>query len=597
MRYKITWHLVLFTFIIMASVASASENETASDELRDAVHRVRDAVLDYFKPVDGFITGVDGDSVKGKLQGASTVNKGVRFSVFRAGAPFYHPVTNELIGKAENFIGRVEVVEPEADEGSYSFIVIQGDLKAGDIVRITTSNIKLAFFQDRKSDWSLSELFYKALKDSGRFDILEKYTPVYEPDHLAGLARELGAEATLMFSTPVSEEQKRLDVKLFWAEDAQLFGEVQEVVSRDVTLITTPGEEFLAASVVDREPWGSFKVSKGRLIAIGDVDGTEGEELILSDGNNIIVYGMKDELRVLWTIEGTNAENHLSLDVLDVNGNGVSEIFVTSMVDSNRITTDTDDIRESPRSNDEAEMNSYVLEYEAASGYRRIAEGMPYFLRVMGNRLLMQKYDWQHIFSGPVHEAAWLDGQYTPQKALKLPGNLNIYGFTYVDWENQGKRHIVSYTDKGYLIMYDAEGNQLWKSSRSFGDFALTFSRKTISLASPVRKWSVRGRLIPVKTARGQEVVVVDKIPFVSQVSMPGLGYRGAEVHSLWWDGASMDDRRILDEVSGKISDFWVQGRHLFLMAKGGMLSLVKNAASGEFEKGSLIYYYDMGPQ
>jgi hypothetical protein len=69
-------------------------------------------------------------------------------------------------------------------DGLYICTVIKGDVKAGDLARISTSKIKLAFFQERKSDWTLSEAFYSSIKDSERFEILESYTPAYKPEDL-----------------------------------------------------------------------------------------------------------------------------------------------------------------------------------------------------------------------------------------------------------------------------------------------------------------------------------------------------------------------------------------------------------------------------
>ncbi|MEF9426562.1 MAG: hypothetical protein L0956_05080, partial [Candidatus Mariimomonas ferrooxydans] len=194
----------------METGAGSSADLTGGD---NAIHKARDSVLSYFYPQSGVITGVENGTVNVKFSTEEKLRKGMRFSVFREGKPFYHPVTKEPMGKTEELIGRIEIseVQPGIDhenDGSCLCRIVRGSLEIGDTVRITSSRIKLAFFQDKKADWSLSEVFYEALKESGRFDILESYTKNYEPDELSEAARGLGAEAVLMFSTPTDAGER-----------------------------------------------------------------------------------------------------------------------------------------------------------------------------------------------------------------------------------------------------------------------------------------------------------------------------------------------------------------------------------------------------
>lgn len=584
--------LVLNTSVLSAgntanSAGTSSREETASG-VSEGVNKARDLVLNYFTPFSGTVAGVEDGRVKVRFEGEGDVKKGMRFSVLREGKVFYHPVTNEPIGKTEEFIGRIEAEKREALDGSYICKIVKGDIKVGDVVRITSSRIKLAFFQDRKSDWNLSEAFFASLKESGRFEILESYTPSYDPEDLSRLARKLNAEAVLMLSTPVKDGKKHLNVQLFWTEDAKSFGEIEEVTGPDIIGMLTPDEEFISATLTDTEPWGSYNLKGGHLLAMGDVDSNGVNELVLSDGNNIIIYSLENELREQWTIKGGNYEKHLSIDIFDVNNNGAAEIFVTSLTDRSEIRTDESMI--AIENSEESKVQSYVIEYDTSQGYRKIKDDMPYFLRISGKTLLMQKFSPIKIFSGPVFEGEWRDNGYHPKRPLNVSEDVNIYGFTYIDWQNMGQRYLATFDNNGYLKLYDDRANLIWKSKKTYGRFEQSFERETHSVANPTISWSVRGRLIPVQTERGQEIVVINKNPMIQQV--PGLGIKGADVYSLWWDGGVMDEKLILNNISGNITDFWIEGRKLFLIARGDMLSFVKNAITGEFTKGSILYYY-----
>ena len=280
------------------------------------------------------------------------------------------------------------------------------------------------------------------------------------------------------------------------------------------------------------------------------------------------------------------------MDIFDLNSNGTPEIFVTVLTGTDIMSDEINDSN-SGSSKGTARLSSYVIEYDASDGYQKIKKKMPYFFCLIDERLLLQKFGSRNIFDGPVYEGEWKDGNYQPAKLLKLPSGVNIYGFTFVDWQNTGKIQLMTYDDDGYLHLYDKNGEFLWKSKDSYGKFELTFAKKTYSVVRSDAKWSVRGRLVAVKTPRGQEVIAVGKVPFVSR--LPGLGTTGAEVYSLWWDGSMMDEKMILGEVSGSVSDYWLEKGNLFLVAQGNMVSLVKNMASGELTKGGMLYYYNFG--
>jgi hypothetical protein len=547
----------------------------------DGINKATDLMLDYFHPLSGVVTNVENGVVRVKFENDVSVKNGMRYSVFREGGPFYHPVTNKTVGYTEDFVGRIEVTDGNPLDGLYLFTIIKGDIKAGDITRITSSKIKLAFFQDRKSDWELSELFYNSIERSGRFEILESYAPTLKPEKLSELAGELGAGAILVVSTRLKEEREFLNLRLYWAEDSMMFGEIEEPVSRETAKALASDEEFVFAASSGTEPRGSYRLAGGKLITMGDVDGNGIREIVISDGNNIRIYNLKDEIQDLWLIKGKSKEKHLYLDTLDLNNNGMSEIFVTSMVNSNNAGINSKSVK----------IRSFVVEYDPSKGYGKIKDNIPYLLRVAGNELFMQKSSAHKVFDGTVYQGEWKDGHYQPESPLEIPAGVNIYDFSFIDWQNNGRTHLMTFDEKGYLSLFDESGQLVWKSPKTYGKNPVSFKRETYSSAGTAEKLFVRDRLIPVKTERGQEVVVANWIPAVSR--MPGLGIKELEFYSLWWDGIVMDEKLILSEVPGTITDYRVEGNRLFLVARDGLFSFFKKITSGEFSKGSTLYYYN----
>ncbi|MEW6599563.1 MAG: hypothetical protein AB1499_01195 [Nitrospirota bacterium] len=569
------------------AVPEIQEAESKQDTVPEGIYKARDEVLGYFVPANADIVSVEGRTLKIRPGDNDHVRKGMRFSVFRQGAPFYHPVTNELIGYTEDLAGRIEITGDGPVDGLYEGTIISGDIRQGDIARVSTSRIKLAFFQDRTADWSVSEAFYGALKDSGRFEFMEAYTPDNSADTLARLARGLGAEAALFFSTYGRDGQSFVDIKLYWAEDGGLAGEVVEAFKSDA-VIPAPGDEFVSAVFEASRPWKAYNLPGGLLIAMGDVDGNGVDELAVSDGRNIRIYSVKKDFMELWNIKPEIGGSHLSLDILDVNNNGRAEIFVTSAVNPGSLSA-SDDVS----SKNDMSLNSFVLEYDPSEGFRKINENMPYFMRAVGSTLLMQRFSSSRIFGGPVYKARWNGGRYEPSVPFVLPPVANIYGFAFVDWNNSGRADVMTYDKDGRLCLYDDRREMKWRSENSYGPFTFTFESSTRSVANPVVKWSVRGRLAVVKTGRGQEIIAVNREPVLSV--MPSLGANKAEVYSLRWDGSTMETKLIMNEIYGSVTDYWIQGKELFLVARAGLGTFLNRLAQGEFTVSSILFYYNFG--
>jgi hypothetical protein len=560
------------------------------------VNSLRDVVLSYFYPVSGTVVGVSREAVTISVQTEHSLKNGIRLSVYREGKPYYHPVTKEQIGRTESRIGRIEIngmqsgtTRDHPGERLYTCRVIKGSPVVGDIVRVSSSIISLAFFQDKKADWTISEMFYASLRDSGRFRLLESYTTTYERGELAQRARDLGAEAVMLFSTPAKNEKMFLKAQLIWPEDGSVFAEFEEIVEPSIARGLVPEDELIALGSIEGEPWGQHKLVGGELMAMGDVDGNRGRELVVSDGNDIRIYNYEDELREAWVIKGNRQARHISLDVLDFNKNGIAEIFVTSLTGDDFDSDISDGVI--MKKKNVHDIVSFVIEYDPSEGYRRIWERAPYALRVVGTALLMQGFTPNKALSGPVYRGIWKDGHYETGTPLELPDDVGIYGFTYVDWDNSGRPHVLAFDDKGYLRLYSG-GELLWNSKESYGRFDMSFEKKTYSVVQTDEEWVVKGRLIPVKTNRGQEALVVKRIPFLSK--LPGLGYKKAEVYSIWWDGEIMDESMVMGGVYGSVTDYWLEGNNLLLLARPNFLVSLKTALAGDFVKGSLLYYYNL---
>jgi hypothetical protein len=315
--------LVFLTSLVLSgagnSVAAGPVQESAPIVIESSsgdfvgIGNARDRVLAYFNRVDGSVEKVDEEYAWIRVEGGVGLTRGMRFSVFRDGGIFLHPVTNEPIGTSDKYVGKIEITDENAVDELYKCTVLNGDISAGDNIRITSSRIKLAFFQDRSSDWAISELFHDALEETARFEILESFTSTYEPEVLTELSRKLGAEAVLMFSTSSVKRSKNLNIKLYWAEDSKMFSEILEPLKQDNIDAIKDETKDLSTASGKTGLEKIYELDGGNLFAIGDVDGDGKDNVVIGDDNKVVIYSVNDELQEMWSVKGPRSGSIISI--------------------------------------------------------------------------------------------------------------------------------------------------------------------------------------------------------------------------------------------------------------------------------------------
>ena len=185
-------------------------------------------------------------------------------------------------------------------------------------------------------------------------------------------------------------------------------------------------------------------------VAVGDVTG---------DGKVELLVLLDDQLRVYkWQGRGFNQLLHVlnaedvtrifySLDVADINGNGVEEVFVTSL------------------SSQGPSLSSFVLEYKNDKFIKTWTD-VDRYLRVMdvgaGKRMLLsQERGSASPFYGPVHKMTWRRGRYVDGGSLSLPEKANIYNFVRVDLNGSGTAKTVLMSEDGEIYLYDGSERKL----------------------------------------------------------------------------------------------------------------------------------------
>lgn len=315
-----------------------------------------------------------------------------------------------------------------------------------------------------------------------------------------------------------------------------------------------------AEQPLDRKTfWKSQQFSNQfRGIDIGDVNGDNLNETVFIDPNNIFVYQKKgDAFKLIQQLAGKKYDNYISLDVTDINGNGIKEIIVSSYSGP--------------------EVDSFVMEYRNGK-FETIAANLPWFLRVIQNGdsapiLLGQRRGLEDPFDTPIYEITWSNGKYQEGKRMKIPQGLSIYGLTMDKLGASGAERIISLSSDDYLYIFEQTlkplskvlvfgGSQelVWKSEEVFGGSNTTIEPMMMAQSGEVdnKTWFINSRILTYDTNKdGKREIIIPKNLSSSGRMFQNLKlFTSAEVHDLEWDGLGIVESWKTKKISGYVADY-----------------------------------------
>jgi len=544
--------LIIICFLIMASFAFAKE---------DPITVLKDSTLKFFHPVTGKITGVEGNKVVMDIGLKNEIMSGMRLNILSEGGPFIHPVTKELLGRLEAITGKVEIKDAQSETSTA--LIIKGNAKAGDKVRISGAKVKMMFCQDKKIDWYLADEYYRKLKETGRIEMIDTSLETEDENLALNEAKRLGADVALMLTSKEADKGTLVMQKLLWVSDGSKFFETQAKVDTAYAKELKFGEEYFRpnageAALVYHLPY------RAQLVTTGDFDGDGKQEIMLSAGKDVRAYLPAVDLQFLWEIKGKVSDDYIRIDAIDLNKNGRDEIVITSMRNE--------------------EVFSAIYELEGPE-FKKLWEGK-YFLRKIGAGLIAQAYSRSAGFDGDVVSLIW-EGDYKTGEKLRLPKEVNIYDFAFIEGADKEKL-VFAYDEAGFLNLYDAKGVRVWRSKANTGGFLTTFKKQAPVAHMDAGEWAVKDRLAP----RNREVLVVERVPVAEMVK--GIGYKSSRLKNYWWNGFSMDEGVLVDDIKGTLLDYALAGDKIIVLTSPFLGIKFTNILKGENPLGTALFIYSV---
>lgn len=346
-------------------------------------------------------------------------------------------------------------------------------------------------------------------------------------------------------------------------------------------------EGFGSTAKIASALWKSrrFKVMiKG--LGIGDVDGDGKNETVFIADNKVYVYRYTNSrfMRVR-EIDGQDFDNFIGLDVADINGNGVAEIFLTNYANSKHL-------------------RSYVLEWDGRQ-FAKIAENTNWYYRVVaipdrGQHLFGQKrgVGERELFRSGIYELVWQGGQYEPMEKQPLPKDAQVQGFAYGNILNNGQEMVAVYSPTEHIRILDKGGKEEWKSMDPYGGGSvyLEFPDERHFREETDRLYLQQRIQIADLDADGKtEVVVVKNTDASGKLLTRTRVYKSGYVVCLVWDNFGLYPKWRTRRISGHVSDATVydfdnDGKDeivFSVVGKGGMLSYDEKSYIVSWEIGS----------
>ena len=523
---------------------------------------LKDDILSFFLPVRGRIIQIEGTSVKMSFDLKDPLRKGMRLQAFKEGTDFIHPVTREPLGKIEIPIGNIEIEALHKDYIIGKIIKGKPEDFRDAMVKIPSIKTRTLFYQGNL-DWFAGDLYYQMLKDSGRFELIDTGIQTDDISKIISEAKAKNASVVVVMSSAKQNKSLHITHKLYWTDDATMFSEKKITV--DIAYIKELRAKSGLPGMKAVEMLFSYDLpfTAARIIA-GDFAGDGNVNIALISGAVIRFYTSQVDLNLLWQLKLPSRGDIIWIDTADINSNGKEEILITSWHDNDII--------------------SYIYELQG-SQFIQLWSSKNLFIRGYGGKILGQKFSSSSGFEGSVFQILYTGNTFKTGEKLSLPQNLNIYDFQHL-YSPDGRQAIVSWNEEGYLMLSDEKGSLLWTSKEDYGGFATSFKKMSLSGIFEKGSWSIKDRLI----LKDGEVYAPKRNPLLGVAK--GLGYKDSALKSFWWNGFSLEESVVIDDVGGEIIDYSITEDKFFILTKPILGIKAKNILKGESPLGVMLYVF-----
>ena len=351
------------------------------------------------------------------------------------------------------------------------------------------------------------------------------------------LAEKLSVELVNIYAagqTPAAAAAPVLPAQVPLAEPKSDF------IKKEPSFRPAPVGEFIKPADYERSSSGGWQSKRldgaANLMATGKNLPDGSREIFLAEERRLSYFRQGAEMKLVAETEFKNTEKILSLDTVE-GSDGTLDIYVT-MVRSN-------------------ELASQVWQVKG-DRLVQVVEKLPYFFRSFSlaggsKKLYAQSMGREADFYGDVAEATRNGSVVTLKNPIKLPRNGDLYNFNQFH-DREGKTFTLVINPDSYLIVYDQELKELWRSNDKFGGSELFFQKESTDERTSGDKfrWIFMNQRIQV-TTKG-DILVGKNDGF--WVLGNARTYKKGAVYNMAWNGSSLEEKWHTRETQNYMPDY-----------------------------------------
>lgn len=275
------------------------------------------------------------------------------------------------------------------------------------------------------------------------------------------------------------------------------------------------------------------------LLAYAGLD-SDGKRLLFMAQDQSVALQREGEGRPITGFGLAANQKIFGLDYVDADGDSKPELYVTILTDG--------------------EVASQIWELKN-NKLAKIADKVPYFFRAIAlaggpMKLYAQEQgSGADQFYGDVYEVIRKGKKIIKKNKISMPRFGNVFSFNQFK-HSSGELLTVVYHDENYLIVYDKDRKELWRSNDSFGGSELFYQVEDLGRFQTYGdkyRWYFRNQ--PIQVTSQQEVLVGKNDGFfvIGNARM----YKRGAVYSLYWNGAALEEVWRTKDTQNYMPDFW----------------------------------------
>ncbi|HEX9777007.1 MAG TPA: VCBS repeat-containing protein [Geopsychrobacteraceae bacterium] len=540
-------------------------------------------ITDDFSPLSGYLIMPVGDEYLVDLDASDRLRVGDILTLVVPGEKVIHPVTKEVLGSLDTVRGYLQVTRLKS---GYSY------------ARLLTAGLSPEKGAPLKRFEQVPAVFVAEPTGAALRAELQA-----ELAHLDWLDAQSDSSAVLIFTltgdTLTVKDAAGAGLKTYHFSDSDAPGVAGLMAApgaaQDKSLLNRAANDLLGSiGLGEQEPssagagiiqsdkpqagiWTGPNLKENPVgLVVGDFDQDGRQETAVAFENRLLITEIvQGEMVTEAEIEFATGTRLLSIDAIDLDGNGLPELYLSAV--SGTV------------------LNAQVVEYRDQT-YQNTVSRIPWFLRVAelpdGERSLLAQS--LGSLDAPFSERSFrvnrTGDELTRGPSVSLPANITLFSFLPVaSAENEP---LFAYITGGeYLKVVSAQGDEFWGSEQHFGGTDVSFYPEHNANKELVNPVFVQQRLL--KNAAGELLAVQNEGIRTFQRFRQ---FKKSRVVALAWNGFALQERWQTADQNGYLADIALADADNDGVEE--LVMVVKYQQKNLIQKGrSAIVIYELGNQ